>query len=87
MIPRMRHDSGGLEILEPEECLTLLAAARRCGWSAVIIGHARMVSHGDELSELQRLSLHSWAPERRDYFIRITPELVSGRRIPESVAQ
>jgi hypothetical protein len=36
---------------------------------------------------LQDLALRSWTPGRRDDFIRITPEVVTGRRIRPPAAQ
>lgn len=56
-------------------------AELRTGWSVVIVGHARRVSNAHELSVLRDLPLHRWTPDHRDDFIRIAPEIVSGRRI------
>jgi uncharacterized protein len=53
------------------------------GWSVVVIGHARIVSDNGELADLRRLAVRSWRPDECDY-IAITPELISGRRIPEA---
>lgn len=58
--------------------------AIRSGWSVVIVGHARIVSENGELSHLRSLPLRSWAPGDRDHYIAITPELISGRRIPSA---
>lgn len=52
------------------------------GWSVVVVGHARVVSENGALSHLRSLPLRSWAPGERDYYIAITPELISGRRLP-----
>lgn len=54
-------------------------ADRHGGWSVVVTGHASNVRDKDELRALERLPLHSWAPGRKDHFIRIHPDLVSGR--------
>jgi nitroimidazol reductase NimA-like FMN-containing flavoprotein (pyridoxamine 5'-phosphate oxidase superfamily) len=62
-------------------------AERRGGWSVVIVGHARRVSDATDVAALTDLPLRPWAPGRRDDFIRITPEIVTGRRIPSSAAQ
>jgi nitroimidazol reductase NimA-like FMN-containing flavoprotein (pyridoxamine 5'-phosphate oxidase superfamily) len=62
-------------------------AGRHLGWSVVIVGRAHRVSKADDLALLQDLALTSWAPGRRDDFIRITPEVVTGRRIRPPVAQ
>jgi nitroimidazol reductase NimA-like FMN-containing flavoprotein (pyridoxamine 5'-phosphate oxidase superfamily) len=56
-------------------------AATRTGWSVVLVGHACVVTHEDELTRLRELPLHSWAPGCRDHFIRIMPEMITGRRI------
>jgi nitroimidazol reductase NimA-like FMN-containing flavoprotein (pyridoxamine 5'-phosphate oxidase superfamily) len=53
----------------------------RTGWSVVVIGHARVVAENGELTRLRGLSLHAWAPDERDYYIAITPEMISGRRL------
>jgi hypothetical protein len=53
----------------------------RSGWSVVLVGHARRVSDPQELKTFRELPLHLWTPDRRDDFIRITPEIVTGRRI------
>jgi nitroimidazol reductase NimA-like FMN-containing flavoprotein (pyridoxamine 5'-phosphate oxidase superfamily) len=62
-------------------------AEKRLGWSVVIVGHARRVSGADELAVLRDLPLRPWVPGHRDDFIRITPEIVTGRRIPAPIAQ
>jgi uncharacterized protein len=55
----------------------------RAGWSVVVIGHARVVSENEELADLQRLAVRAWTPDECEY-IAITPELISGRRIPKT---
>ncbi|MGI5330130.1 pyridoxamine 5'-phosphate oxidase family protein [Actinomadura nitritigenes] len=54
----------------------------RTGWSVVAIGPARRVSAPGEIAALERLELRTWAPGQRDQFIRLRPEMLSGRRIP-----
>ncbi|TDE21363.1 pyridoxamine 5'-phosphate oxidase family protein [Actinomadura sp. 6K520] len=53
----------------------------RTGWSVVAVGRARHVADRVEATALEALPLHSWAPGEREYFIRIRPELLTGRRI------
>jgi uncharacterized protein len=53
------------------------------GWSVVIIGHARVISDDGELSLMQGLPLKTWSPGESVHYIAITPELISGRRLPE----
>jgi nitroimidazol reductase NimA-like FMN-containing flavoprotein (pyridoxamine 5'-phosphate oxidase superfamily) len=139
----MRLDHGGLEILDAEECRSLLAAtplgrivftdralpavqpvnyvladgdvvirtspgsrlataagdavvafeiddfdtASRTGWSVVVVGRARAATGTAELDALRALPLQTWAPGEHDHFIRIHPQLISGRRIPAASAQ
>jgi hypothetical protein len=136
-IQGMEFDAGGLQILDRQECMALLAVAplgrivftqhalpavqpvnfalagedviirttegsklaaatagaivafeiddydvaRRRGWSVVIVGLARRVADPAELAALRALPLCAWAPGHRDHFIRISPEIVTGRRI------
>ncbi len=55
--------------------------AGQAGWSVTIVGQARAVTDGAEIRELERIPLTSWAPGRRDHFIRISPAIVHGRRL------
>jgi uncharacterized protein len=52
------------------------------GWSVVVIGHAREVAEDGELSRMRTLPLRSWIPCEPVHYIAITPELISGRRVP-----
>ncbi len=56
-------------------------AGNRTGWSVTVIGQARTVRDAAEIDRLSRLPLRCWAPGRRDHFIRIKGDFVSGRRI------
>ncbi|MGH3267005.1 MAG: pyridoxamine 5'-phosphate oxidase family protein [Trebonia sp.] len=53
----------------------------RMGWSVTIVGYSRAVSDSDEIRHLERIGLVSWAPGKRDHFIRISPSIVNGRRL------
>lgn len=55
--------------------------AAKTGWSVVAVGPARHVVDPGDAAALEALPLHTWAPGERDYFIRIRPELITGRRI------
>jgi hypothetical protein len=55
--------------------------ATHVGWSVTIIGYSRAVTDGADLRRLEQVGLSPWAPGKRDHFIRITPEIVNGRRI------
>jgi uncharacterized protein len=55
----------------------------RTGWSVVAVGPARRVSAPGEVAALEKAELRTWAPGQRDQFVRIRPEILSGRRIPD----
>jgi nitroimidazol reductase NimA-like FMN-containing flavoprotein (pyridoxamine 5'-phosphate oxidase superfamily) len=53
------------------------------GWSVTVVGRAEVVRDPQEAARLTRLPLRAWAPADRDRFIRIRPEYITGRRIPD----
>jgi uncharacterized protein len=53
------------------------------GWSVTVVGRAEAVRDPQEVARLTRLPLRAWGPANRDRFIRIHPEYISGRRIPD----
>jgi uncharacterized protein len=59
-------------------------AATRTGWSVTVIGQSRLVRDGAELTRLSALELTPWAPGRRDHFVVISTEIMTGRRILRS---
>ncbi|NBM21138.1 pyridoxamine 5'-phosphate oxidase family protein [Streptomyces sp. GC420] len=58
----------------------------RTGWSVVVTGLAGAVSDEREQERLRRTGPRSWAPTPDGIYIRITPELVTGRVLGESRA-
>jgi hypothetical protein len=52
------------------------------GWSVVVAGAAREPATLDEEVELEALGLTPWADVPKSRFIVITPERVTGRRLP-----
>jgi nitroimidazol reductase NimA-like FMN-containing flavoprotein (pyridoxamine 5'-phosphate oxidase superfamily) len=52
------------------------------GWSVVVAGTAREPGTLDEELELEALGLTPWSPVAKTRFIVITPERVTGRRLP-----
>jgi uncharacterized protein len=58
------------------DCLDL---EYRAGWSVTAIGPSREVTEPEEIARLQVIGLTSWAPGARDHFIRISPEILTGR--------
>jgi nitroimidazol reductase NimA-like FMN-containing flavoprotein (pyridoxamine 5'-phosphate oxidase superfamily) len=49
-------------------------------WSVVIKGTAALVKSTEELLDTSRLYLFPWQAGRKDAFVRITPDSVTGRR-------
>jgi nitroimidazol reductase NimA-like FMN-containing flavoprotein (pyridoxamine 5'-phosphate oxidase superfamily) len=55
--------------------------AARAGWSVTIVGYSRAVVDGAEIRRLEQIGLVPWAAGKRDHFIRISPTIVTGRRL------
>jgi uncharacterized protein len=53
----------------------------QAGWSVTAIGRSHEVTDPDEIARLTRIGLSSWAPGDRNHFIRISPEILTGRRL------
>lgn len=53
----------------------------RNGWSVTVVGHANLITDVTELVELSGTFLQPWVDGRRDHFIRIETEKVTGRRL------
>jgi nitroimidazol reductase NimA-like FMN-containing flavoprotein (pyridoxamine 5'-phosphate oxidase superfamily) len=51
------------------------------GWSVTIVGRAQVITDAPELLELSGIFSRPWIGGRRDYFVRIRPEKVTGRRV------
>jgi nitroimidazol reductase NimA-like FMN-containing flavoprotein (pyridoxamine 5'-phosphate oxidase superfamily) len=51
------------------------------GWSVLAVGTALELKESVDLAWATHLPLRAWAPGMREHFVRIVPELVSGRRI------
>jgi nitroimidazol reductase NimA-like FMN-containing flavoprotein (pyridoxamine 5'-phosphate oxidase superfamily) len=51
------------------------------GWSVTVVGYSRAVTDGQETRRLEQGGLDPWAPGKRDHFIRISPQIVNGRRV------
>ena len=58
----------------------------RSGWSVIVTGRADVVRDERELARLRALPLSPWAGGDRTEFVRIAPEIVSGRRVAPNVA-
>ena len=51
------------------------------GWSVTVVGQAQAVTDDGETRRLEQLGLRPWAPGAGDHFIRISPAIVTGRRL------
>ncbi|MFI6359769.1 pyridoxamine 5'-phosphate oxidase family protein [Streptomyces sp. NPDC050743] len=51
------------------------------GWSVVVTGRAEIVTDPADVARLERIGPRSWAPSPEEVFVRIEPELVTGREL------
>ena len=58
-----------------------LDPAGQSGWSVTAIGPSSEVTDPGELARLRAIGLRAWAPGTRDHFIRISPDMLNGRRL------
>jgi nitroimidazol reductase NimA-like FMN-containing flavoprotein (pyridoxamine 5'-phosphate oxidase superfamily) len=59
-------------------------AAHRTGWSVAVQGDATELTElgTPGVDRLRAMPVVTWAPGRRDRWFAITPELITGRRLP-----
>jgi hypothetical protein len=55
--------------------------AEQAGWSVTAIGRSREVTDPEDIGRLQKIDLSSWAYGAQELFIRVSPELLNGRRL------
>ena len=55
--------------------------ASHTGWSVTVVGQSQEVTDAGEIARLREIGIGTWAPGERDQFIRITPGIVTGRRL------
>jgi hypothetical protein len=60
-------------------------ASARSGWTVVVTGRIERVDADAEIARLGDLELPTWVPAASDHYLRLRPELISGRRIPALV--
>jgi hypothetical protein len=58
-----------------------LDEAQQAGWSVTAVGPSWEVTDLEDLARLRQLGLRSWTGGMLEHFIRITPELLTGRRL------
>lgn len=74
------HAAGGVVAFEVDD----IDPKTRSGWSVVLTGMFELIDDAFEVRRLEGLGLHSWAPSAHDRYLRLRPELVTGRRIPDA---
>jgi hypothetical protein len=82
----IRTDSGGKLAAATHGAVVAFEAdstdlTGHAGWSVTIVGYSRAVTDSKEIRRLEQTGLEPWAPGERDHFIRISPEIVNGRRL------
>ena len=55
--------------------------AEQAGWSVTAIGPSREVTDPEDIGRLQKIDLSSWTYGAQELFIRVSPELLNGRRL------
>ena len=74
-----------LEAAKDEEVMAFeideIEPALRAGWSVLGQGLAGVITDPDELRRARALGLEPWTASGQRQFVRITSELISGRRI------
>nr|WSY51079.1 pyridoxamine 5'-phosphate oxidase family protein [Streptomyces sp. NBC_00886] len=73
----VRAIDGSVVAFEADE----VDAVAHSGWSVVVTGSATVVADPAEHERLARTGPRSWAPSPQEVFVRIEPELVTGREL------
>ncbi|MER6671835.1 pyridoxamine 5'-phosphate oxidase family protein [Streptomyces sp. NPDC000983] len=73
----VRAVDGAVVAFEADE----IDAGARSAWSVVVTGPASVIRDPAETALLRRTGPRSWAPSPQEVFIRIAPELVTGREL------
>jgi len=55
--------------------------AEQAGWSVTAIGPSREVTDPEDIGRLQKIDLSSWTYGAQELFIRVSPEILNGRRL------
>jgi hypothetical protein len=55
--------------------------AEQAGWSVTAIGPSRDVTDPEDIGRLQKIDLSSWTHGVREHFVRISPQMLNGRRL------
>lgn len=88
----IRTDGGGKLAAATRGAVVAFEADRvdvgdHSGWSVTVVGYARAVTDIEDSRHLEQVMLEPWAPGKRDHFIRISAEFVTGRRVRAASAE
>ena len=50
------------------------------GWSVIVKGRARSLRTNEQIEEAERAQLLSWTASEKTHYVRVIPEIVTGRR-------
>jgi nitroimidazol reductase NimA-like FMN-containing flavoprotein (pyridoxamine 5'-phosphate oxidase superfamily) len=75
---KLRAASGGSILAFEVDSYDVVA---RTGWSVLVIGRAAEITDPAELERLRALGLAPWANGTKTHYVRLEPELLTGRRI------
>ncbi|MEV5986642.1 pyridoxamine 5'-phosphate oxidase family protein [Streptomyces sp. NPDC052051] len=73
----VRAIDGSVVAFEADE----IDVSAQSGWSVVVTGAAEVVTDPAACARLARTGPQSWAPSPQEVFVRIRPELVTGRQL------
>ncbi|MEU4659676.1 pyridoxamine 5'-phosphate oxidase family protein [Streptomyces sp. NPDC023723] len=73
----VRAINGAVVAFEADE----VDVAAQSGWSVIVTGSASVVTDPEEHERLVRTGPRSWVPWPVEVFVRIEPELVTGREL------
>jgi len=73
----VRAIDGSVVAFEADE----VDAVAHSGWSVVVTGPATVVTDPTEHERMVRTGPRSWVPSSQEVFVRIEPELVTGREL------
>jgi nitroimidazol reductase NimA-like FMN-containing flavoprotein (pyridoxamine 5'-phosphate oxidase superfamily) len=75
------HGPGNIVAFQVDD----IAVSTRSGWTVMVTGRLQLVHDAIDIARLSALKLPSWAPAAADRYLRLHPELITGRRIPSVV--
>jgi hypothetical protein len=72
------HTPGNIVVFEVDD----IDVVDRSGWSVVVTGRVELIEDADDVARLEAWHLQTWQPAIGDRYLRLRPEIVSGRQFP-----